>query len=151
LPEIGDLAPDFELRSQHGEPIRLSDFRGVKSVLVVFYPFAFSHICTRELGELADYLAQVGDETLEVLAISCDSVQVQRAFARDQALDFSLLSDFWPHGAVSRSYDVFSEQAGAALRGSFLVDTDGVLRWSVVNGMGEARDLAGYQAALSAV
>jgi peroxiredoxin len=150
-PQTGDVAPDFELRSQHGEPTRLSDFRGSKSVVVVFYPFAFSGTCTRELCEIRDDLARFQNDAVQVLAISCDSVQTLRAFAEREGYDFPLLSDFWPHGAVARSYGVFNEKVGVAIRGSFLIDPEGVVRWSVINGIGEARDLAGYHAALAGV
>jgi mycoredoxin-dependent peroxiredoxin len=148
-PQTGDVAPDFELRSQHGEPTQLSDFRGSKSVVVVFYPFAFSGTCTKELCEIRDDLARFQNDSVQVLAVSCDSVQTLRAFAEREGYDFPLLSDFWPHGAVARSYGVFNEKVGVAVRGSFLIDPEGVVRWSVINGIGEARDLAGYQSALA--
>jgi mycoredoxin-dependent peroxiredoxin len=148
-PQTGDVAADFELRSQHGEATRLSDFRGSKSVVVVFYPFAFSGTCTRELCEIRDDLARFQNDSVQVLAVSCDSVQTLRAFAEREGYDFPLLSDFWPHGAVARSYGVFNEKVGVAVRGSFLIDPEGVVRWSVINGIGEARDLAGYQSALA--
>jgi peroxiredoxin len=149
-PQAGDLAPDFELRSQHGEPTRLSDFRGQKSVIVLFYPFAFSGICTGELCEIRDDLTSFQNDAVQVLAVSCDSMQTLRAFAGAQAYEFPLLSDFWPHGAVARAYGIFNEKVGVATRASFLVDPDGVVRWSVVNGLGQARDLAGYHEALAA-
>jgi peroxiredoxin len=149
-PQIGDVAPAFALRSQHGETVQLADFHGTKSVVVVFYPFAFSGICTSELCEIRDDLARFQNDSVQVLAISCDSVQALRAFAEAQGYGFPLLSDFWPHGEVARAYGVFNDKLGAAMRGSFLVDPEGVVRWSVVNDIGEARDLAGYHAALAA-
>jgi peroxiredoxin len=149
-PQVGDQAPDFELPSQHGEPTRLSGFRGSKSVVVLFYPFAFSGICTSELCEIRDDLASFQNDAVQVLAISCDSKQVLRAFADSQGYDFPLLSDFWPHGAVAKAYGVFVESYGSAKRASFLVDPDGLVRWSVINEIGQARDLAGYHEALAA-
>jgi peroxiredoxin len=149
-PELGAVAPDFALRSQHGETISLSDFRGQKSVVVVFYPFAFSGVCTSELCEIRDDLARFQSDSVQVLAVSCDAMHSLRAFAEREGYQFPLLSDFWPHGAVARSYGVFSDKIGAAVRGSFLIGPDGAVRWSVVNGLGEARDLAGYHAALAA-
>jgi peroxiredoxin len=149
-PAVGEIAPDFELRSQHGELTRLSRFRGEKSVIVLFYPFAFSNTCTGELGEIRDDLASFQNDAVQVLAISCDAMQTLRAFAEAQGYEFPLLSDFWPHGAVARAYGVFHEKVGAAVRGSFLVDSNGVVRWSVINGLGQARDLAGYHEALAA-
>jgi len=149
-PAVGDLAPDIELRSQHGEPTRLSGFRGEKSVIVLFYPFAFSGICTGELCEVRDDLATFQNDAVQVLAISCDAMQTLRAFAESQGYTFPLLSDFWPHGEVARAYGVFNEKVGVATRGSFLIDPEGVVRWSVIHGLGEARDLAGYHEALAA-
>ena len=148
-PGIGEIAPDFELRSQHGERTRLSGFRGEKSVILLFYPFAFSGICTGELCEIRDDLASFQNDAVQVLAVSCDSVQVLRAFAEAQGYDFPLLSDFWPHGAVTRAYGVFKESYGSAQRASFLIDPEGVVRWSVINEIGQARDLAGYHEALA--
>ena len=150
-PPVGAEAPDFELRSHHGEPTRLSDFRGTKSVIVLFYPYAFSGTCTGELCEIRDDLSTFQNDAVQVLAVSCDPVHSLRAFAEKEGYQFPLLSDFWPHGATATAYGVFDERFGAAIRGSFLVDPSGVVRWSVINGIGEARDLAGYQAALAGV
>jgi peroxiredoxin len=140
--EIGQEAPDFALKDEHGQLVRLSDFRGEKNVVVVFYPFA----C-----QIRDNLAIFETDNVQVLAVSCDAVFTLRTWADAEKFAFPLLSDFWPHGAVAQQYDVFNETTGTAIRGSFLVDTTGVLRWSVVNGMGEARSLAGYQEALAAL
>jgi peroxiredoxin len=74
-----------------------------------------------------------------------------RAYAEKEGYDFPLLADFWPHGAVAQAYGVFAEAAGRAERGTFLIDREGVLRWSVVNGPGEARPLGAYQEAIAAL
>jgi peroxiredoxin (alkyl hydroperoxide reductase subunit C) len=150
-PQEGSPAPDFELRSQHGEPTKLSAFRGGKSVIVLFYPFAFSGICSAELGEIRDDLGSFQNDDVQVLAVSCDPVHSLRAFAEAEGYSFPLLSDFWPHGDVARAYGVFHPKTGSAVRGSFLVDSAGIVRWSVVNGMGQARELAGYRAALASL
>src|SRR5918911_2657471 len=131
--QIGQPAPDFSLRDEHGQQIKLSDVRGEKPVAVVFYPFAFSGICTGELCELRDNIAEFDAKGVQVLAVSCDPVHTLRAWSEAQSYPFPLLSDFWPHGETARAYGVFNETIGAALRGSFLIDTEGVLRWSVVN------------------
>jgi mycoredoxin-dependent peroxiredoxin len=149
--EIGQEAPDFALKNEHGQLVRLSDFRGEKNVAIVFYPFAFSGTCTGELCQLRDNLEIFEADNVQVLAVSCDAVFTLRTWAESEKFTFPLLSDFWPHGDVAQQYDVFNEITGTAIRGSFLVDTTGVLRWSVVNGMGEARPLAGYQEALAAL
>jgi peroxiredoxin len=148
---VGQEAPDFALEDQHGEVVRLSDFRGRANVLVVFYPFAFSGICSGELRELRDGLPGFEADGVQVIGVSCDPMFSLRAWAEAEGFDFPLLSDFWPHGATARAYGVFDEVAGRADRGSFLVDTGGVLRWSVVNASGQARDLAAYREAVAAL
>ena len=145
---VGDTAPDFTLRDQNGADISLADFTGQKNVVLVFYPFAFSGICTGELCEIRDNLGAFVSDDVQVLAISCDHMFSQRAWADKEAYFFPLLSDFWPHGEVARAYGVFNERAGAALRGTFLIDRDGVVAWSLVNPIGEGRDFSGYHEAL---
>jgi peroxiredoxin len=140
-PETGDLAPDFSLRDQHGATVTLSSYRGAKAVVLMFYPFAFSSVCTGELCQVRDELPTFESDHAQVLAISCDPVFSLRAFAEQDGLTFPLLSDFWPHGEVAKAYGVFNEQRGCAMRSTFIVDRDGVLRWSVHNEMPDARDL----------
>ncbi|GCE01229.1 peroxiredoxin [Embleya hyalina] len=149
--EIGSEAPDFELRNQHGECVRLADFRGEKNVLLVFYPFAFTSVCTAELGALRDGLPAFRNDDAQVLAVSCDAPFSLRVFAEAEGYEFPLLSDFWPHGAAARAYGVFAEDKGCALRASFVIDRDGVIRWSVVNAMPDARDRTEYHRALAAL
>lgn len=150
-PSIGSVAPDFTLRDHHGQDVTLSAAVQDGPVLVVFYPFAFSGLCTSELCALRDDLSSFTDAGVQVLAVSCDPMWSLRAFAAAQGYEFSLLSDFWPHGEVARRYGVFDDGSGRATRGTFLVDADGVLRWSVLNGPGEARDIADYRAAVAAL
>lgn len=149
LVECGQRAPELTLRDQYGQDVSLSGFRGEAAVLVLFYPFAFSRICTGELTDLRDDLTAFTSRDVVPLAVSCDPVFALRAWSDAERFDFALLSDFWPHGAVARSYGVFDEKAGCAVRGSFLVDREGVVRWSVVNGIGEARDLHAHRRALA--
>ncbi|GMA89327.1 peroxiredoxin [Angustibacter aerolatus] len=120
-------------------------------MLLVFFPFAFSGICTTELCAFRDDLSTYQNDDVQVLAISCDPVTALRAWSEAQGYEFPLLSDFWPHGAVSSSYGAFFAEAGMSLRGTFLVDRDGVLRWSVVNGPGQPRDTSAYREALAAL
>jgi len=148
LPEIGDVAPDFELVNQYGEPVRLSELRG-RNVVVVFYPFAFSGICTGELCEIRDNLSLFEDANATVLAVSVDSKFTLRAYAEKEGYAFELLADFWPHGGVASLYGVFDPASGMAQRGTFIIDADGIIRYVVVNPRGQARDLAGYRAALA--
>ena len=147
---VGDTAPDFTLKNQHGQEISLSALRG-SPVAIVFFPFAFSGICTGELCEIRDNLGVFDDDSVRVLAISCDHFFSNRAFADRDEYTFDLLSDFWPHGAVSQAYGVFDETAGAARRGTFLIDAEGIVRWTVENPIGEARDFAGYKEALASL
>jgi mycoredoxin-dependent peroxiredoxin len=146
---VGATAPDFTLKDQNGQDVTLSSFRGHKNVVVVFYPFAFSGICTGELCEIRDNLGGFVSEDVQVLAISCDHMFSQRAWADKEGYFFPLLSDFWPHGAVASAFGVFNDKAGAAVRGTFLIDRDGVVRWSLVNEIGQGRDFGGYHAALA--
>jgi len=149
--DVGQQAPDFELKDQHGQAVRLSDFTGERHVALVFYPFAFSGICTGELCEIRDNLDVFVDGDVQVIGISCDPMYTLRAFAEVEGYEFPLVADFWPHGAVATAYGVFDETAGRADRGTFLVDKDGVVRWSVVNKPGEARPLAAYREAIAAL
>ncbi len=143
---VGDPAPDFTLKNQHGEDVTLSSFAG-RPVLLVFFPFAFSGICSGEFAEIRKDPAAL--EGVEVLAISCDHFFANRAFADEQGLEFSVLSDFWPHGEVSQAYGIFNDEVGVAERGSYLVDGDGVVRWKVEQGIGDARDLGSYRQAVA--
>jgi peroxiredoxin len=145
---VGLAAPDFSLRNQHGASVSLADFAGLKEVLLVFYPFAFSGVCTGELTEIRDRIDQIVDERTEVLAISCDHRYSLRAYADRDGYDFSLLSDFWPHGEVSRAYGVFDERLGCSGRATVIVDRAGTVRWTVHNEIGEARDIDAYRAVL---
>ena len=120
-------------------------------MVLVFYPFAFSGTCTGELCELRDNLDLFEDASVQLVGVSCDPVHAQRAWAEAEKYDFPLLSDFWPHGEVARAYGVFSETMGAAVRGTFLVDSAGVLRWTVVNGPGQARPLSAYREAVASL
>src|SRR5206468_8967445 len=121
---VGDAAPEFSLPDQDKQVVSLTDLRGTP-VLLVFYPFAFSGICTGELCQLRDELSTYSDAGVRVLAISTDPVFSLKAFREKEGFEFSLLSDFWPHGEVAKAYGVFNEKAGMALRGTFLIDAEG--------------------------
>jgi peroxiredoxin len=149
--EIGDQAPDFELKDQHGTPVRLSSFRGSKNVVLVFYPLAFSGVCTGELCAMRDEFPEVTRDDVELLTVSVDSTFALRTWADQEKFGFELLSDFWPHGAVAKLYGVFEENMGIATRGTFIIGKDGVVRWKVVNPIPQARDIAEYQKALAAL
>ncbi len=148
--EIGNEAPDFELPDQHGTPVKLSSFRGAKNVVLVFYPLAFSPVCSGELCALREDFPEVTTrDDVELLTVSVDSLFAHRVWAEQENFQFSLLADFWPHGAVAKQYGVFDEARGLAIRGTFVIDKEGVVRWSVVNPIPQARDIADYQKALA--
>jgi peroxiredoxin len=138
--EIGDKAPDFTLHDQHGQEVRLSSFAGEKAVLLVFYPYAFTGVCTGELTGFRDRLGDFETADSTLLAVSCDPIYTQRAFADRDGIFFPLLSDFWPHGAVASAYGVLDENEGCASRSSFVIDKDGVVRWVLHSERGEPRD-----------
>lgn len=138
---LGAPAPDFTLRDQFGQDVTLGSFRGSKAVLLLFYPFAFSGICTGEMSGIRDRLDEFMTFDTEVLGISCDPVYSLRAFADAEGLNFPLLSDYWPHGEVAKAYEVFNEAKGAPYRSSYVVDRDGVLRWALHNANADGRDL----------
>lgn len=150
VPRPGDTAPELELPDAHGTPVDLTGMRGMP-VALVFFPFAFSGLCTGELCELRDNLEDFEAAGVRLLGISCDPMYTLRAWGEKEGFGFDLLSDFWPHGAAARAFGVFDEAKGIAVRGSFLVDADGVVRWSLVNPRGQARDLGAYRAALAAL
>lgn len=139
--QVGDQAPDFALRDQHGQTVQLSSYAGTKAVLIVFYPFAFSGICTGELAGFRDRLGDFETDDTTLVAISCDPIYTQRAFADRDGIFFPLLADYWPHGEVTRAFGVFDEESGSPLRSSFVVDKAGTISWVVHNEMGEARDM----------
>ncbi|AYG83134.1 Putative peroxiredoxin [Streptomyces hundungensis] len=149
--EVATLAPEFELKDNHGRTVRLSDFRGEKNVVLLFYPFAFTGVCTGELCELRDNLPKFVNDDTQLLAVSNDSIHTLRVFAEQEGLEYPLLSDFWPHGEVSRAYGVFDEDKGCAVRGTFIIDKEGVVRWTVVNGLPDARDLNEYLKVLDTI
>ena len=148
---IGDQAPDFELSNQFGETVKLSDFRGLKPVVMVFYPLSFSGICTGELCELRDNFAKFENDNVELLAISVDSKYVQKQFAEHEGYKFSVLADFWPHGGVAKQYGVFLEENGFANRATFVINKDGDLVAKFVTAPGQARSLDEYDKALASL
>ncbi len=147
---IGDPAPDFTLRDQHGQKISLSTYAGTKSVLLVFYPFAFSGICTGELNGLRDRLGDFETDDSTLMALSCDPMYTQRAVADRDGIFFPLLSDYWPHGQTTLAYGVFNEATGAPDRSSFVIDKAGLVSWVTHNASGEPRDLDEHATALAA-
>jgi alkyl hydroperoxide reductase subunit AhpC len=131
--------------------VKLSSFRGAKNVVLVFYPLAFSPVCSGELCAMREDFPEVNRDDVELLTVSVDHMFAHRAWAEQENFQFGLLADFWPHGAVAREYGVFDEDRGVALRGTFVIDKAGIVRWKVVNPIPQARDIADYQKALAAL
>jgi peroxiredoxin len=141
-------APDFTLRDQFGQDVTLSSFVGKKTVALVFFPWAFSNVCTSEMAVIRDRLDEFLTFDSEILAISTDATYSLRVFADTDGLNFPLLSDFWPHGAVASAYGVFDAELGVARRSSFVVDKEGIIRWAVHHALPDPRDLGEHLAHL---
>jgi mycoredoxin-dependent peroxiredoxin len=149
--EVGAEAPDFVLKDQNNQEVRLSDFRGRRNVLLVFYPLAFTGTCQGELCSVRDNLNDFVNESTQVLTVSVDSPYSHKVWAEQQGYDFPLLADFWPHGGVALSYGVFNDERGFANRGTFLIDKAGVIRFVELNGPGQARDQDAWRKAIASV
>jgi mycoredoxin-dependent peroxiredoxin len=147
--EVGTEAPDFVLKDQNNQDVRLSDFRGKRNVLLVFYPLAFTGVCQGELCEVRDNLNQYVNDEVQVLTVSVDSVFAHKVWADREGFQFPLLSDFWPHGEVARAYGVFNEERGIANRGTFIIDKNGIVRFAEMNMPGEPRDQGAWRKALA--
>jgi peroxiredoxin len=149
--EVGQEAPDFEIKNQFGELVKLSDLRGKKNVVLVFYPFAFTPTCTAELCTIRDEKVSFENDDVQVFGISTDPAPSLKVFAEQEKIEYPLLSDFYPHGAVSQAYGAFLEEKGFATRATFVIDKQGIVRWSVVNTPADARSTDEYRAALAAL
>ena len=129
----GEQAPDFDLEEAYGKPrIRLQDFRGKRNVLLVFHPFAFTAVCTEEALDLEANLESFHNAETDVVFVSCDTSAARQAWKKELGATYAFASDFWQHGAVARAFGVFDETTGAPRRGTFLIDKDGVVIWSLV-------------------
>lgn len=146
--QAGEQAPDFALIDQFGEEVRLSEVLTEQPVVLVFFPLAFSGICTNELCELRDNMSLFNDSRVRLLGISVDSKFALKAWAEQEGYEFQLLADFWPHGKTASSYGVFVEDAGIATRATVVIGTDGKIVASFANTPAEARDLDAYREAL---
>lgn len=137
----GDLAPDFTLPSTVGDKVTLSDYRGKKSVILLFYPLDFSPVCSGETKACGEMLPSAGGDGVEVLGISVDSLWTHKAFAAQQGLSYPLLADFQPRGAVAEKYGVFLPEKGFTARTAFIVGKDGRIKEIVASDIPVARDI----------
>ncbi len=148
--QVGDDAPDFTLKDQAGTEVSLSSYRGEQNVVLVFYPFTFSGICTGELCELRDDPSTFTGAGAQVLAVSCNARHAQAAWAEQEGFDFPVLSDFWPHGEVAKAYGVFNDTLGCANRATFVIDKDGkVVATFATAELTTPRQHSEYEAALA--
>jgi peroxiredoxin len=147
--QVGEVAPDFALRDAERRLVRLSEHAAGRHAVVVFYPWAFTGVCTGELCAIRDRLPELDNDRSATVAVSCDAPASLRAFAAREGYTFPLLSDHWPHGEVSRAFGVFDERAGAAVRGTFVLGPDRVVLWRVVNAIPDAREIDHYVEALA--
>jgi mycoredoxin-dependent peroxiredoxin len=148
---VGDTAPDFTLKDHTGTEHSLSSSVGEKPVVLVFFPFAFSGVCQGEFCELSENLESFNDAGVQLFGISCDRQFALKAWAEQQGFTFPLLSDGWPHGAVAQAYECFNADLGCATRRTVVIGTDGKIADIFDSGgLGEARQLDRYTAAVSA-
>jgi len=138
----GDPAPDFTLPSTVGEKVTLSDYRGRKNVILLFYPLDFSPVCSVENKQCAEMLPTKGGGDVEILGLSVDSLWSHKAFAAQQGITYPLLADFHPKGAVAEKYGVYLPEKGLAARTAFIVGRDGKIKDVVANDIPMARDIA---------
>ena len=148
---VGSSAPDFALKDQNNQLVRLRDFHDRKAVLLVFYPLTFTGTCQGELTGIRDNLGRYANDEVQVLAVSVDSVYSHKIWSLHEGFEFPLLADFWPHGEVAQRYEVFNEAAGFANRGTFLIDRSGLIRFAEEVGPGSARDQQAWQEAIAAL
>ena len=149
--DVGGDAPDFVLKDQNNQDVRLSDFRGRRAVLLVFYPLAFTGTCQGELCSVRDHLGDFQSDTLQILTVSVDSPYSHKVWAEREGYDFPLLSDFWPHGAVAQAYGVFNHDRGYANRGTFLIDLAGTIRFAEQHAPSAARDQDTWRKAIASL
>ncbi|EPR76126.1 Alkyl hydroperoxide reductase subunit C-like protein [Leifsonia rubra CMS 76R] len=146
---VGDRAPHFELKNQHGRMVKLSELLEHEPVMVVFLPLAFSAGCTNEVETLQRERQRFVDAGLTVVMISVDSTATLRAWADAGGYKFSFLSDFWPHGAVAHSFGVLREDRGFASRVSFLIDRSSIIRCVIEAPLDGIREFSEYEDAIS--
>ena len=151
MPAVGELAPEFTLKDQNNQPVTLSGFRGQRAVLLVFFPLAFTGICQRELDDIQERIGDFVTADLATLAVSVGPSPTHKVWAAQRGFTFPVLSDFWPHGAVSQAYGVFNADSGFPNRGTFAVDSAGMVRFADCKQPGEARDAAVWAAALGSI
>ena len=125
--KVGDPAPDFTLRATGNATFKLSDQRG-KNVVLVFFPSAFSGVCSQQMPQVQQEKVKLGDGDTVIAGVSVDGMWAQQAWAQQMGIDFPLLSDFYPHGGVAEQYGVL-HKAGIAERAIIGIDKEGAVRY----------------------
>jgi peroxiredoxin len=146
----GARAPDFTLHSTPDQTVSLSDFRGRPTILT-FYPADWSPVCSDQMGLYNELLPEFQRYDAELLGISVDGIWSHLAFASQRNIRFPLLADFEPKGAVARQYGVYHHAGGTSERALFVIDPDGVVRWSFVSPIGVNPGADGILRALDAL
>lgn len=142
---IGTKAPEFTLLNQEREPVSLDDLKGSRSV-IVFIPFAFTRTCESELCQIRDEFSMFDEADARVVAITCNTLHANKVWSDQQGFQFDILSDWWPHGAVSRKYETFNEGYGYPERTTYFLDDDAVItQLTRSDRLGEARDFEIYR------
>ena len=131
----GAQAPDFSLSTTPDQKVSLSDLRG-KPVVLVFYPADWSPVCSDQLALYNELKPEFSEFEAQIIGISVDGVWCHLAFSKDRKLHIPLLADFEPKGAVARMYGVYREKEGESERALFVIDAEGVIRWSYVSPVG---------------
>jgi len=139
--KTGDRAPDFDLEVTHGERVKLADVLGRSNLLLVFHPFAFTQVCEDEALDIQENLESFRNAGTEIVFVSCDPAPARQAWRRQLGVEYTFASDFWPHGAAAKAYGVFDEETGAPFRGTFLIDRDGTVIWSLVKASARREEL----------
>jgi mycoredoxin-dependent peroxiredoxin len=134
-----EKAPAFDLEVTPEERVALTDFLGRSNVLLVFHPFAFTPVCEEEARDLQENLTSFRNAQTEIVFVSCDPSAARQAWKKELGVEYTFASDFWPHGAAAKAYGVFNEANGAPHRGTFLIDKEGNVVWSLVNIKDERR------------
>lgn len=148
---IGQPAPPFELRDTEGNTVTLESLKGRKT-LIVFIPFPFTGTCEMELCTIRDHLAELNDLDANVVAITTDTPFANAEWSKKNQFGFPVLSDFWPHGAVTEAYGTFDPRVGAANRSTYVLDEEGIVRNIIATESRKfAREFDDYVAALASI
>lgn len=146
----GTKAPDFTLKSTPDQTVSLHEFEG-RPVILAFYPEDWSPVCGDEIALFNEMLSEFHKYDAEILGISVDSAWSHREFAKQNHIHFPLLSDFNPKGAVAQKYGVYREQDGTTERALFVIDSNGIIRWSYVSPIGVNPGADGILSALDEI